>query len=554
MATLSDGIIECKHVTHVPATEYRPDIHIVKEVIHGVDGDIPNIKIIKNYKRPFWITKKPHRNNVDKKEWESIKKLTQYDVTESELYEKARQALEIPKQSKQNQLMRMVNSSPYIYGTKVSSSTLIFQKYKDFHPSVTPYTTCMFDTETLSVPGDFGEIMIAQAAIGNECKLICLRSWIGEGEHHTELMRWVDKYLRERLPPNYHIDFEIVDDLLVLVKTVFGWIHQRKPDILAIWNQLFDIERILETCEKYQIKPEDVFSDPALPEALRYFTIIRGQTVKRKHDGSEQPIPLAEQWHQVKTTSSFIIVDAMCVYRRLRLSQQMKKTKLDIVLKNELGLGKLMFKDNPEVDTELFEDGLEWHMIMREKYKYAYLCYSIWDVAGMQALDAKTKDLSMSFPVYMGITDWEHARSNPRKILDGMHFYTLKHQHVLGVASPVEQEFTTLGMKNWILLLDSDNVRPENTGYIIEDPSIHTTIRLINADTDSVSAYPSAGIATNSCKQTTYAEISQTPPNMDSMLYRYENMNVVSGAANSLEYCFQMFNFPLPKGLNPLET
>lgn len=239
----------------------------------------------------------------------------------------------------------------------------------------------------------------------------------------------------------------------------------------------------------------------------------------------------------------------MCVYRRLRLAQQMKKTKLDVVLHNELGIGKLTFGNDSEVDTGYVVDGLEWHILMREKYKHHYLCYSIWDVAGMLALDAKTKDLSMSFPIYMGITDYKHARSNPSKILDGMHFYTLRHNYVMGVASPNKDTFQTLGMRNWIGLLSADNIRGHNLGYIAEDSYLDTKIRVIVADTDCTAAYPSAGIAANVSKSTTISEIAYLPKGMDDTVYRTNTMNLLSGPVNDIQFCVDMYNFPPPDRL-----
>ena len=68
---------EFRFATHVPAIyNVRPDIHVIKEILHYSDGSTkPNLRIIENFKRPIWITQPHHRNHIEKKEFESMDKL-----------------------------------------------------------------------------------------------------------------------------------------------------------------------------------------------------------------------------------------------------------------------------------------------------------------------------------------------------------------------------------------------------------------------------------------------------------------------------------------------
>lgn len=70
-----------------------------------------------------------------------------------------------------------------------------------------------------------------------------------------------------------------------------------------------------------------------------------------------------------------------------------------------------------------------------------------------------------------------------------------------------------------------------------------TAIRTNVYDLDSISAYPSAGVACNISKQTTKKElISVEGMSKDDFLY--DNINLFSGSINAIEYCTNMFNFP----------
>ena len=74
---MEDNVLgyECKHAIWCPAVGDNPnDLTLVKENIHYKDGTIkPNVRLIKNNKRDFYITKREFRNHSDKKEYEDVK-------------------------------------------------------------------------------------------------------------------------------------------------------------------------------------------------------------------------------------------------------------------------------------------------------------------------------------------------------------------------------------------------------------------------------------------------------------------------------------------------
>ena len=121
---------ECKFVTHIRANENRPDIHLIKERIYFSDGTSkPNLRILENYKRPFYITKEPYRNHKQKKEHESLIKVNEYWSTQSELVKEASKRLGI---ISRNPTYRDVALSPYIYGTDIDSRVFLKYQYRTF--------------------------------------------------------------------------------------------------------------------------------------------------------------------------------------------------------------------------------------------------------------------------------------------------------------------------------------------------------------------------------------------------------------------------------------
>ena len=85
---MSDDILgfEYKFSFHFPKKVNNNDWIIVKENVHYKDGTIkPNLRFIKNFKRPFYITKKDFRDYKEKKEYEKITMLDKYECVQSDL-------------------------------------------------------------------------------------------------------------------------------------------------------------------------------------------------------------------------------------------------------------------------------------------------------------------------------------------------------------------------------------------------------------------------------------------------------------------------------------
>ena len=119
---------ECKFVYHLPAVdEYRDDTHIVKETLHMEDGSlVSNLRVITNYKRPFYVTKPIKQTYKQKKESELLSNLNEYHATDSELAVAA--SMRLGREFIGKKSMYDVSKSPYLYGTEISAATIIKQK------------------------------------------------------------------------------------------------------------------------------------------------------------------------------------------------------------------------------------------------------------------------------------------------------------------------------------------------------------------------------------------------------------------------------------------
>ena len=119
---------ECRFVQYVPPSDRgEPDLHVVKEILHMSDNTVrTNILQVENYKRPFYLTKTGCRNHEDKKEWEHLNRLNKYMGRECDMPDYITRLLNTSS-AKGNK--RKANTSPYVYGSDITSTALIKQTY-----------------------------------------------------------------------------------------------------------------------------------------------------------------------------------------------------------------------------------------------------------------------------------------------------------------------------------------------------------------------------------------------------------------------------------------
>lgn len=578
--TTTDPVVarECRFAIHIPKKHHSvPDLHMVKEVCHTESGKlIPNIRFIKNYTRPFYITKPSKRVHKDKKEKEYLDNLLRTDCTQSDLRDKVAKALD---KSWSKDSMKFLAESPYLYGTDISSTALIKHDYRTKWPNVsTAYTVSVFDIESDVVHGHEEVLMcsLVMATPNGGFKVFTsvVESFIGGiGDLQNAIDAAAKKYLSEHLDTS-KIDREVVvcKNDLEAIKLCMDKAHQWKPDFLAIWNMDFDIPKVLSTLKKYDVDPEDVLCDPKIPKDYRVCRYKQGMKKKSTAAGKQIPINMAAQWHTLFCTSSFYVIDAMCAYKQLRFGEAEEPSySLGAILTKKLGKRKLKFK---EADGYIDK---AWHAFMQTYYKVEYLIYNWFDCISVLLLDDSTKDLSLTLPEYSGITDFWDFRSQPKRIADALHIFRLSRGEVMSTVftardeplelSPSEGEDGTepeedggdelefelpvnerdgvLPLSGWVITLPAHMTADNGLRCIKEDSNMRTNLRAFVYDIDAVSAYPKSIECLNVSKSTTVREVIGMD-GVDEHTFRMQNINLMGGRINGLEYAQTMFGLPKP--------
>lgn len=556
---------EVRFSIHLPKNDYRPDLHYIREDITYSDGSQePNCYFAEDFKRPIWVTKEASRNHFDKKEFEYRDKLNRQMTTQSDM---ERMAGNMLGHAEMSRVKHEVKNSPYLYGYDVTSTSLIkftTLKKNDFVQS--PYSVATFDIETNP---ETQEILLATTAYKGKVHTSILRKFIGA---MPDVVSRIKKAIAHYLPDYVNLDysFSVCDTEVDLLKDSFRVINKWKPAFLSIWNMDFDIPKILERLEYHNTRPTDVLCDQMIPRQFRYCRYKQGQKKKVTASGVVKPINSSLQWHTLFVTAPYYVIDAMCVYRQLRMAGQEETSyALDAILKKEEIGGKLKFEPANGYS------GIKWHLFLQEKYPVEYIVYNIYDCLGMLELDKKIKDLSFTLPSFAGITDFAKFSSQVRKISDAVFLFGLEKDRIIGTvpkldkqkeeaedASAVPDElldsdddeedddneddpskYSTLDLKGWIQLLPQNLLVHDGLQCLEEYPNAVTNLRGLTCDLDATSSYPSCTLVGNVSKETCVNELIRID-GVDEETFREQNLSICLGNVNLLEYFSVMFSMP----------
>jgi len=535
--TNSELIVECKHVSRAPWNIIRnldSDIHYAKLHYRYADGRVvKKLEKIVDFKRDFYITRERFRNHKQKKSWEQISRLQKYQSTEKDLLRSISRALG----TWNYKSMRELSNNPYIYGTMVPTTSLIKHQYNHrIKDNTSPYSSLCLDIETSMV--DDSVLMLTNADSRVSYTLVS-RKFLPKGTTEEDINRSIKKYIGERVG-DIDVRVKIVDSELDILKGGLTDAHRRQPDFLAIWNMDYDINVISKRLTENGLDPADVFSDPSVPPNERYYEYKEGSRFLVTTEGEERPKPPSMQWHSVNTPAHFYIIDMMCVYRRLIKDGNEVKGGfgLDNILKLEKIGGKLSFDKTDHMHGAL------WHHVMQRDYPIEYIVYNIWDSISMVKLEEKLGLLSRILPTFADSTPFYDFGSSAKLAINDFHYYALEKGYVLGTR-PVEEENDPklLGTKGWIITLPSQNIVDNGLRILKGYPHISTSIRGYTFDSDAVSAYPRAILATNCGKETTARELISIE-GKDKSTVMVQNINITLSESNSVPYCVEMHNAP----------
>lgn len=534
---------ECKHVVYVPAQDgSMNDLLFVKEYEHYEDGTtVPRTRMIKNYKRKFWVTLPNFQKHRDKKEWEDISRLREFPSTQIALVQNIARAL--GRTPSKNSSLRMMARSPYLYGCDVTTPVLAKRHYMDTWPDcVSVNKVAVLDAETDMVEGHEEIIMLALTC-REKAKLVVVKKFL-EGVYdptakiHAAFEKYLGEYKRER---NIQLEIEYVDNAGDCAFRILQTAHEWQPDILAIWNMNFDIPKMMRVLEKYGYDLADVFSDPSVPRPFRYFRYIEGAAQKVTSSGKTMALHPAEQWHVAECPASFYILDAMCVYLKLRIAKGKEPSySLDYVLEKHLGIRKLKFEEANHVK------GPKWHTFMQKNYPIEYCIYNLFDCISTELLDEKTTDLRQLISSQCGHSEYHRFPSQPRRTCDDLHFFCLERGRVAATTSDKmsdDLDQHVVGINDWIVTLPSYLVHDNGIKCIEELPDVATQLRAHVADLDVEGTYPNEEVLMNISKETTAKELSRIQ-GIDETTQRMIGINLSGGYVNAVEICCALYQAP----------
>lgn len=527
--------LEPLNITYCPSKRGDSDLLVIKENVHLKDGtSVPNLRMVKNYERPFWITQKGSQTHEDKLQWENRDVLNEYSCHQFELAAKIHNALG---GYGRDRGLYNVLKSPYVYGADISPKALKRQEYRDKYPeAITPKTkVAVLDIETDVLRGT-DEIILNALTYGDKVVVSVLRRFLGitadADERWRELiLRRVDELLGDILKQRgATVEVMFTDEPSGCVTQIINKAHDWQPDLIAVWNIAFDMPRLENALLKDKIDPADVFSDPRVPPEYRLFKWVPGPQTKTTHDGKVFPKAIEEKWPYVDAPAGFYWIDAMCLYAKLRFASGKEESYgLDSVLKRNINQGKLNFTETDHLSK------VDWHVAMQRDYKLEYIAYNIFDCIGIEILDEKTGDMSAAFIPQADVTDWENFNSDPSKIADGMHFQCLEDGYVVGTSSGdmrTEDDGFVVKPRGWIVTLPAYMAQDIGLPIIKELPHKQTMLTIHNADLDIEGTYPSIQDGMNACKETTVREIVKIE-GLDETEKRKLGVNLSAGATNA---------------------
>ncbi len=416
--------VECKWTTRVELP-YADDMLIVKEKIFFKDGTTKNnLRLVKDFRRPYYVTKSIYRTYKQKKDGEKLEKLDVRFSTDKFLAKNINISLgnKFPKNSfgQSNKI-----SSPYIYGGSIPGTTLLKLLYTEYYgDKFSTYNVVNMDIETHP---DTGVISLISICNDNVLYTVTTKDFFaGIDDVRERILSDFDKYVPDfDLKNTIKRDVIVVDSEIEAIITIFKLIDDIDPDILAIWNISFDITHIEKRAALYNVKMEDLVHAPELPDECKFYKWNEGfRFIGRK------PISPEKVWHTVASSARYKIVCAMRIYLYIRAGDKEIPggVGLNAVLKANKIDGKLKFPGDEKYEKYT---GKKWHMTVSVDEPVFYAIYNQYDILSMGRLDRKTKDVRVTFPLSLKGNDFEVFNSNPTLLMFNLYLYMKKHMGMI---------------------------------------------------------------------------------------------------------------------------
>lgn len=543
---------EYKHGTLVNSLlNDRDDAIIVKEKIHFEDGTTkPNIRIIHNYQRPFYVVQEKFRTFKDKRTWFPKDQMKEYTCNQRQLNDTI---VKVTRRGRSGSPLKALNRDPYLFGTDINATTLLKHEYQKRYGSLRSYYDIAHLDIEREIEGREADRRINMISISYKdyvYQVIC--KWYSAGipdigaqiqKKFNETVQPVldalqeNKKFKDKLDiPKYRLEIEEVEDEDEAVIKIFAKLHELMPDILSIWNLPYDTKKMMIALDRKEIDHKDIFNDPNIPRHLKYFKFTEGQAIQTDANGAGESKDPCDRWHKVRSPSSFFWADQMCARRWIRKHKPKEPSyKLGDILFKTFGFGKLYGDDSPE---NMSDGSPDWHKYMQKYRKVFYCVYNMFDNIGAQLLDMLNKDLAQIFPAQCNRSDLESYSSQGKKLSDDIYFTILEKEGLILAGSSdqmiSELEHYSVPLDGWICTLASWLHKETMGGKYLKDfPDSFTKIVKFVLDIDVKSSYPSTGVWANISRETTRRVMCRIA-GVDFEQQRRVGLNISSGKVNAL--------------------
>ena len=560
-----DRFISSSYINYI-GSHGNDDAVIVK--VHSYDNDnncVPELKIFRNLKRSFYVSKKAIQEEHDeKREWEDINNLDKYIVHNTDLPRQVFKSLN-GYYPKGRVSMRQLGSSPYLYGADISIETLVKNNLNDkFNKSnikPKPLTRGMFDTESSMLKGNYGELIMATINHENMIYTSILKSnffYIDEnGNKKPGNIKDLEKLATESLIPdnifvsnkakelankaNFKLHFHIADKSIDILRWIFEKMHKNKTDFMGVWNLSFDIKLVIKTCEDAGVDPAELLCAPELDKEYKK---VRFQEAFRKP--SEH---ISRKWDWLYAPSHTQWYDSMCLYSILRIVSGFEISySLDNILRvNKISDGKLKFKEKIINSEEM--STADWHRHMQTKHPYEYIIYNIFDVMGLQVMEWVNND-SPALHTLMNQSSLQNFSKQTRRSADTMYFECLKKNKVVATTS-VGKDLNLGVIKEGGAVLSPDRTYGMGSYSISDTPNLITyVLRHVN-DIDLTAIYPRCLIGLNVSRETRISSVLSIKNKTNASIQKLHS-GIISLEANSVLIGKEFFNLPGYEEMNEL--
>ena len=511
------------------------DLLMIKEKIHYHDGTIKaNVRLLENYQRECYVTRETLRTYQQKKEWESLSRLKRIPTTQAKMSASLAKALF----KKPTATMKELSRSPYVYGTDISTSSLIKHQYQSRWPDLfSPNELAVLEVRTEKTTG-FETIVALTLVFKDQALIVTTEAFVGQQETLVEQVREQSKTLGELM-----VTVKVARTPFDALSDIMATIHQWQPDFVGLWGLEPAMNAMLQCIDKASGKPEDLFCDPRLPPKYRNFAWRPMATKKTRATGKTMNRRPQTLWHWAEHLASFCFVDMMALFALLRDGSNGQRASYALydILQDELGLRRA----SPEAIAGYPDE--DWERLMQSDYPAQYLLDSLHTGLALLELDRKNEDVSQKLTLLSGVSQLSDFASLPKRIADALHFFCLDQKKVVGSATAslsVSGDEHLMAAKGWILNLPPALRESKDSLRVIEEnPWASSDVYAFVGNLDIKSCYPTSGIILNIARDTTRRELAKIKGLKEEEVKRV-GLNLTNPTGNAVEIAQEAFGLP----------